>query len=101
MIDDIGARALIAAVLKKAHDDYTEGKSCPEWCQYKDECETKKIDKNQCDARDFLHSAWCATLTEGLGLDHKEYIAVCIKNRRLSKNTYRYIEGQIRDYKKD
>lgn len=100
MMDDMGARALIAAVLKKAYDDYTEGESCPEWCQYKEKCKNKKVDKNQCDAREFLHSAWCATLAEGLDIDHKEYIAVCIKNRRLSKNTYRYIERQIRDYKK-
>lgn len=100
MIDDMGARALIAAVLKKAYDDYTEGESCPEWCQYKEKCKNKKVDKNQCDAREFLHSAWCATLAEGLDLDYKKYIAVCIKNHRLSKNTYRYIEGQIRNYKK-
>lgn len=100
MMDDMGARALIAAVLKKAYDDYTEGESCPEWCQYKEKCKNKKVDKNQCDAREFLHSAWCATLAEGLDLDYKKYIAVCIKNHRLSKNTYRYIEGQIRDYKR-
>lgn len=99
-MDDMGARALIAAVLKKAYDDYTEGESCPEWCQYKEKCKNKKVDKNQCDAREFLHSAWCATLAEGLDLDYKKYIAVCIKNHRLSKNTYRYIEGQIRDYKR-
>jgi RinA family phage transcriptional activator len=113
MIDDNGARALIASILKSAYDDYTKGKSCPEWCQFYNTCAEekknkggtvltpgRKVDKNQCDAREFLHSAWCATLTEGLDLDHKEYIAVCIKNHRLSKNTYRYIEGQIRDYKK-
>jgi RinA family phage transcriptional activator len=113
MIDDNGARALIASILKSAYDDYTNGEGCPEWCEFYDTCAEekknkngtvlvpgRKVDKNQCDAREFLYSAWCATLTEGLGLDHKEYIAVCIKNHRLSKNTYRYIEGQIRDYKR-
>lgn len=112
-MDENGARALIASILKSAYDDYTEGESCPEWCQFYNTCEDekknkggtvlvpgRKVDKNQCSARDFIHSAWCATLTEGIGLDYKEYVAVCIKNRRLSKNTYRYIEGQIRDYKR-
>lgn len=112
-MDENGARALIASILKSAYDDYTEGEGCPEWCQFYDTCEDekknkggtvlvpgRKVNKDQCSARDFIHSAWCAALTDGINLDHKEYIAVCIKNRRLSKNTYRYIEGQIRDYKR-
>lgn len=112
-MDESGARALIASILKSAYDDYTEGEGCPEWCQFYNTCEDekknkggtvlvpgRKVDKDQCSARDFIHSAWCAALTDGIYLDHKEYVAVCIKNRRLSKNTYKYIEGQIRDYKR-
>lgn len=98
-MDDSGARRLMAAILKQAYDDYTKGDSCPAWCQFKDECKTMKIDKNECDAKRFIHSAWCATLLDGLGLDHQEYINACLKKHRLSKNTYRYIENEIKSYK--
>ena len=35
----------------------------------------------------------------GLNVDHEEYAAVCIKKHRLSKNTFKYVEQEIRQYK--
>jgi hypothetical protein len=32
----------------------------PDWCQYKDDCKQQKIDNDGCDAKRFIHSAWCA-----------------------------------------
>lgn len=101
-MDDTGARALIAAILKQAYDDYTKGEGCPEWCEFKDTCterEKTKGYKRECEAKGFIHSAWCAALTDGLNIDHGEYVQACMKNHRLSKNTYRYVEGEIRNFK--
>ncbi len=98
-LDDIGARNLIAGILKKACDDYTNNTGCPEWCSFTDACKDSRIDFEHCDAKKFLHSAWCAALCDGVNIDHDEYIAVCIKKHRLSKNTYKYVEQEIRQYK--
>lgn len=83
-IDDIGARRLIASILKKASDDYANDKGCPE-C--KDSCEQNKFDANHCDAKRFIHSSWCEILCDGLNINHKEYVAVCIKKHRLSMSS--------------
>ena len=99
IIDDNGARRLIASILKKACEDYTSDKLCPEWCSFKDTCELKQVDDEHCDAKRFIHSAWCATLCDSLDIDHEEYVAVCIKKHRLSKNTLKYVEQEIRQYK--
>lgn len=98
-MDDIGARRLIASILKKACDDYANNRGCPDWCPFKETCEKNVTDAVHCDARRFIHSAWCATLCDGLNIDHEEYVAVCIKKQRLSKNTFKYIEQEIRQYK--
>lgn len=98
-IDDIGARRLIASILKKACDDYASDKGCPAWCTFKDTCGFNKTDAEHCDAKQFIHSAWCAGLCDGLGIDHEEYVAICIKKHRLSKNTFKYVEQEIRQYK--
>ncbi len=98
-IDDVAARRLIASILKQAVDDCTNKKGCPEWCLYKDSCTERKNDADHCDARRFIHSAWCATLCDGMNIDHDEYVAVCIKKHRLSKNTFKYVEQEIRQYK--
>ena len=50
IIDDNGARRLIASILKKACEDYTSDKLCPEWCSFKDTCELKQVDDEHCDA---------------------------------------------------
>ena len=34
-----------------------------------------------------------------LNIDHEEYVVVCIKKHRLSKNTFKYVEQEIRQYK--
>ena len=99
IIDDNGARRLIASILKKACEDYSSDNLCPEWCSLKDNCEQKQIDDGHCDAKRFIHSAWCATLCDSLDIDHEEYVAVCIKKHRLSKNTFKFVEQEIRQYK--
>ena len=86
---------LIASILKQAHEDYTKDESCPEWCQFKDTCKEQKMDNMRCDARKFIHSAWCATLCEGINIDQEDYIKACIEKHRLSKNIYRYVENEI------
>lgn len=98
-MDDIGARRLIASILKKACDDYANDKGCPEWCSFKDSCTHNRIDAEHCDAKRFIHSAWCAALCDGVNIDYEEYVAVCIKKHRLSKNTFKYVEREIRQYK--
>lgn len=98
-IDDIGARKLIASILKQACDDYANNKGCPAWCSFKESCKDNKIDSEHCDAKRFIHSAWCASLCDGLNVDHEEYVAVCIKKHRLSKNTFKYVEQEIRQYR--
>ena len=98
-MDDIGARRLMASILKKACDDYAGDKGCPEWCAFKDSCKLSQEDAQHCDAKRFIHSAWCATLCDALNVDHEEYVAVCIKKHRLSKNTFKYVEQEIRQYK--
>ena len=98
-LDDVGARRLMANILKKACDDYAGDKGCPEWCAFKDSCNLSHVDAEHCDAKRFIHSAWCATLCDGLNIDHEEYVAACIKKHRLSKNTFKYVEQEIRQYK--
>ncbi len=98
-IDDTGARRLIASILQKACDDYASDKGCPEWCSFKESCALNQFDAEHCDAKRFIHSAWCATLCDGLNIDHDEYVAACIKKHRLSKNTFKYVEQEIRQYK--
>lgn len=98
-MDDIGARRLMASILKKACDDYANDKGCPEWCSFKESCKLARFDAEHCDARCFIHSAWCATLCDGLNIEHEEYVTVCIKKHRLSKNTFKYVEQEIRQYK--
>ena len=98
-LDDTGARRLMASILKKACEDYASNKGCPEWCAFKDSCNLSKADAQHCDAKRFIHSAWCATLCDALNVDPEEYVAVCIKKHRLSKNTFKYVEQEIRQYK--
>ena len=50
-LDDIGARRLMASILKKACEDYAGDKGCPEWCAFKDSCKLSKTDAEHCDAK--------------------------------------------------
>lgn len=98
-LDDVGARRLMASILKKACEDYAGDKGCPEWCAFKDSCNLSHVDAEHCGAKRFIHTAWCATLCDGLNIDHEEYVVACIKKHRLSKNTFKYVEQEIRLYK--
>jgi len=98
-IDETGARRLVAAILKQAHDDIKNDESCPAWCEYKDTCQRVKVNEAYCDAKKFIHSAWCAALCDGIDIDQHKYMMVCIEKHRLSKNTYRYVENEIKSYK--
>ncbi len=100
MMDDTGARRLMAAILHQAYKDYTADESCNESCQYFEDCEAKLNDADACDAKKFIHSAWCATLCDEMDIDNGEYIRACIKNHSLSKNIYRYVESEIKAYPK-
>ena len=98
-IDDAGARSLMASILKQALDDYSNGSGCPQWCTFLEACKNQGMDVNHCDAKAFIHSAWCASLCDGLDVGYEEYLNVCIKNHRLSKSTFKYVEREIRQYK--
>lgn len=98
MITDEGARRLIASILKQATADYKNNKSCPPDCPFFDTCETKNVDTRFCDARNFIHSAWCATLCEGVDIDYSKYVLANMEKCKLSRNTFRYVEGELRDY---
>ena len=99
IIDQAGARSLMASILKQALDDYSTGSGCPEWCSFLEACKQQGLDVSQCDAKDFIHSAWCAALCDGANVDYEEYLNVCITNHRLSKNRFKYVEREIRQYK--
>ena len=56
-IDNEGAKRLIASILKQAMDD----------------CGKRS------DAEVFIHSDWCASLCDGLNINHERYVAACTK----------------------
>lgn len=94
-ITDDGAKQLIAAILKQAHEDYIGKESCPSYCPKINSC---KHTKDFCDAKIFIHSAWCATLCDGIDINHNEYAEKTIDKCKLTKNTVKYIEGELRAY---
>lgn len=100
MITDDGAKRLMAEILKQAASDYKNNKSCPPDCPMFGTCEAKEIDLKFCDARNFLHSAWCATLCDGIDIDYSKYILTNMERCKLSRNTFRYVEGELKDYKR-
>ena len=52
-LDDVGARSLMANILKKACEDYAGDKGCPEWCSFKESCTLSQDDAEHCDAKAF------------------------------------------------
>jgi len=72
-LDDAGARRLVAAILKQAHDDYI----------------SPKAKRNHYDAKKFINSAWCETLCEGIDIEHDEYIRACKKTIKLTEEEIR------------
>jgi len=98
-MDDQGAKRLIAAVLKRAYDDFKENDHCPDFCNF-DKCESKNVDRNYCTARDFIKSAWAATLCDAIDFDQQKYIEKTTDDGKLTKNIFRYIEAELRDFKR-
>lgn len=97
-ITNDGAKQLMAAILKQAHEDYIQ-KQCPDWCPVIDTCDNKNKPRDCCDAKKFIHSAWCATLCDGLNIDNNEYVNTTIDKSAVSKDTFKYIESELRNYK--
>lgn len=95
---DEGAKKLIAAILQQAYEDYTKTDQCPPTCPMIDSCDNKASDSAACSAKQFIHSAWCASLCDGIGVDHDKYVEGTIDKCRLTKNVFKYIEGELRAY---
>ena len=98
-MNEEGAKRLISSILRQAYDDYTTTQQCPEYCELYDTCQNRNTDRDHCEAKKFLHSAWCASLCDGIGVDHQGFVEKAIDKCRLSKNTFKYIEGELRAYK--
>ena len=94
MLDDVGARRLIAAILQQAHDDYTKDK-CPGWCVYINECADR--DRNQCEAKKFIKTAWFASLCDGVDVE-PDKIRDKLYDKKLTQTTARKVEEEIRSY---
>ena len=75
----------MSAILKKAYEDYTETPG-------EDNIHFR-------DARKFLHSAWCATLCDAVEIDYSLYVLRSMQKCKLSRNTCKYIEGELRQYR--
>jgi RinA family phage transcriptional activator len=99
LITDGGARSLIAAILEQAYQDYTKTDACQQFCERYDMCNAKILDKDHCDARKFLHSTWAATLCDESGIDYTAYVMGMMDRCKLTKNTFKYLEGELRAYK--
>lgn len=97
-MDNEGAKRLIAAVLKKAIEDYSENSECVRSCVFYETCGRKQTDRTACEAKTFLHSAWAATLCEGIDIDYSVYVLTAVNKYKPSKNITRYIEGELRNY---
>lgn len=85
--------------MKQAYQDYIGGDKCPLDCRYKNDCDEIKINSKFCAARDFIHSAWAAAMCDGVDIDHQRYVRTCIEKHRLTKNAFRYIESELKQYK--
>lgn len=88
----------MAAVLKQAYEEYQDNRECPKWCSMFDTCEHKQSDRKACDAKNFIHSAWAASMCDGVDVDYSAYVLRATTKYRLSKNTARYVEGELKNY---
>ena len=77
--DDAGVKALIASVLKLALQDYANNSGCPQQCMFAADCTHRKNDAKHHDAMEFIHSAWCGALCDGVSVEHEEYLNACRK----------------------
>jgi len=97
-IDDVGAKRLLATVLKQAYNDYTKApKNCLPTCEFYNTC-TSGHNPVFCDAKNFLHSAWCASMCDGLDVDHPKMVAKAV-DTRMSREMFCYIEAELRGFK--
>ena len=90
-MDESGAKALVAAVLKLAHEDYVSGR-------LDDPEVSNKVDHNAADARVFLHGQWCRDLCDMIEVDYEKFVEVTIKKSRLAAPVFKYIEAEVKDY---
>jgi len=99
-MNDDGARFLVGAILRQAHEDYIAG-NCVSWCPVYETCTTKDnmADQRSCDAKLFLHSKWCETLSEGIDINYEKYVELTIKKARISQSVFKYVESELRGYK--
>jgi len=95
-MNEPAATALIAAILKLAHDDYTAGEFESE---HKTESERVR-DRNAQDARRFLHGQWCRDLCDNINIDYEKFVEVTIQKSRMASPVFKYIESEVRDYHK-
>lgn len=95
-ITDSGAKRLMASILRQAYDDFNNKNACPEWCEFIDGCVNRNMEA--CKARNFIHSTWCATLCDGLDVDHDKYVEMTMKEAKITKETFKYIEAELRGF---
>jgi RinA family phage transcriptional activator len=97
MTDD-DAKKLMAEILKRAYEDYIN----PPYDDVNQEDEKSDVyaEKKRIfnDAKKFIHSAWCATLCDGIGVNTQAYIDKTIDRCRLTKNVTRFIVGELRAF---
>ncbi|MHC1758312.1 MAG: hypothetical protein AB9917_02140 [Negativicutes bacterium] len=92
-MDEAGAKALVAAVLKLAHEDYVSGRM-------DDAEESNKINTNAATARAFLHGQWCRDLCDMVEVDYEKFVEVTIQKSRLTAPVFKYLEAEIKDFHK-
>lgn len=93
-MDNEGARRLITAILREAHDDYTKD-TCPGWCIYINECAHR--DRDQCEAKKFIETAWFASLCDGIDIE-PEKVRDKLYDKKMTQTTARKVEEEIRSY---
>lgn len=90
---ETGAKTLIAAVLKLAHEDYVTGR-------VENVEESNKLNTNAGSARAFLHGQWCRDLCDMVEIDYEKFVEVTIQKSRLTAPVFKYLEAEIKDYNK-
>jgi RinA family phage transcriptional activator len=99
VMDDIGTKNLIAGILDRGKKDFLNFDGCPNTCPLIDGCESKKSNEKHCEARQFLESSWAEDLMDALGDTPESFMRKVQAQYRLPKETYKYIESEIKEYK--
>jgi RinA family phage transcriptional activator len=98
-ITDVGTINLIAGIIDRGTKDLLNIDGCPKTCPLIDSCENKKTNNYHCDAREFFKSSWAEDLLDALGTTPEAFMKKVQAQYRLSKETYKYIESEIKEYK--